>query len=692
MNSNMEKLFFTASESDDVGVIEGLLSSLKGCPDLSSEEIISGIDFLLEAWGASIETSPVKSQFCLELARLAPSDSPVIRISLQRAFNCLKSSPFMKSAVVKAVGLRDEKITIKQIAERFNTLEKLKPEVVIFNSQSGRFGEVEALDEITSEIAIKWNTASTSTTMNLKRALNDLLFLDSLPAVSIKGKQITTSLPEWKEDVRKSFISDFDDSILRQIALCLSTDAGIPNDMFEAWWNASEEGSPAKTAGRHPSSARTLHELNTLLLEYDGSVFSDKEQEVLNSTFHTLRLNSKPESMQMLAESLAMLKQYIPEHRLVQLGEEVKGQVVFWPEPVNNAGEKLAAWEKLSAKYLPIIARLTVDLFSDEYMASLLLQLSYRCWNSVVPVLDLDVLAAAIEDASFLPADAILWIWKNRSKLPDSTVATISPQALRKALDAKNNSSAVQDVKSLFIDDKLFQQKLIERIAGDEMDLLRAIQACDNMRMDEKQSLLVKCSSISPAVKHHIEKGEGKKMFAAAGRKHVAKQSEDAADITSLYSFNKMMDTLNDIINKQIPENSAAIAHARSYGDLKENAEYKAAKEQQAYLQSRRDEIEASIFKTQAVDFSLQNVDNIVVPGSTVTVKYLDDGEEEIFHLLGVWDSDPENNCISYTSALGQVLNGRLLNDEVEMPNKCKASIVKIEKLPKELVDKLNAE
>ena len=691
MNSNMENLFCSASESDDASVIEELLTAVKAQADLSSEEIVSGIDFLLEGWGASIESSPLKSQFCLDLAMLGPSDSPVIRISLQRAFNCLKTSPFMKSSVVKAVGLRDEKITIKQIAERFNTLEKLGAETVIFNPESRRFGVVEALDEITSEIVVKWSTASTSTTMSLKRALNDLIFLESLPVIPVKGKKIDVSLSDWKESAEKSFISDVDDSLQRQIALCLVADSGISSDLFEVWWNTSEEGA-VKVTARHPSTARTIHELNTLLLEYEGSEFSDEEQNVLTETFHNLRLNSKPENMQMLAESLAMLKQYIPEDRLVKLGEEVKVQVVFWPEPVDNAGDKLVAWEKLSAKYLPIIAQLTIDIFSDEYMASLLLQLSYRCWNSILPVLDIKVLASSIENASFLPADAILWVWKNRNKLPETTVATISPQALRKALDAKNSSPAVQDIKSLFIDDRVFQEKLIERIAGNEMELLRAIQACDNMRMDEKQSLLVKCSSISSAIKHHIEKGEGKKMFAAAGRKHIEKQSEDAADITSLYSFNKMMDTLNDIINKQIPENSAAIAHARSYGDLKENAEYKAAKEQQAYLQSRRDEIETAILRTQAVDFSLQEVGDIVIPGSTVTIKYSHNGEKETFHLLGVWDGDPENNCISYTSALGKALNGRVLNDEVEMPDKCNAVISKIEKLPEELLDKLNAE
>ncbi len=689
MNFNMENLFFNATEAEDAGIIEQLLSALKDQSDLSSVEVVSGIDFLLEAWGDSIETSPVKSNFCLELALLSPPDSAVFRISLHRAFNCLKKSTFMKSAVVKATGVRDEEIPIREIAERFIVLERLKARILIFNPESGRLGKIEELDEITSEIRAKWNTANSTTAMSLQSALTDLLFLQKLPNFSIKGKQIATSVSKWKKELNNNFMLTVDDAIMKHLTFSIAMEKGITNNTFDDWWN-NETEEVNQVAERHPSTARTLHELNILLLGYSGTAFSDGEQEMLNKTFHKLKLDTNPKNMLMLAESLAMLKSYIPEDGLVKIADGVKDQVIFWPHPSGAAGIKLAAWEKMSAKYLSIIAQLTSDIFSDEYMASLLLQLTSRCWNSIVPAINIKTLAVAIENAPFLTADAILWVWKARSKLQNTTIATILPQALRKAIDAPNASPATQDVKNLFIDDKVFQEELIKRIKGNEMDLLRAIQACDNMRMDEKQSLLVKCSAISSVVKNHIEKGEGKKMFAAAGRKHIEKQSEDAADITSFRSFAQMMDTLNDIINKQIPENSAAIAHARSYGDLRENAEYKAAKERQAYLQTRRDEIESSVIRTQPMNFSFQEIAKTVIPGSTVTVAYSDNEEKETFHVLGVWDSDPETNSIAYTSALGKVLNGQILNDKVKMPDKRKAVIIKIDPLSKQLLDKLN--
>jgi len=693
-NFNLENLFFTATEKEDEEIIEKLLNVLKEQDSLLSDEISSGLDFLLEAWGASIEKSPVKAKFCLDLALMGPPDTSVYRISLQRTLNCLKSSPFMKSAVVKATGVRDEDIPIKKIAERFIIIEKLKTGTSLFNPKSGRLGKVEELDEITSEITVRWDTASSATIMDLQTALNDLIFLDKPPrSPVIKGKVVSESASEWYQEIKKEFISLVDDAIIKQLAFSIVIEnGGVTNDNFDIWWNSlGQKDTVEESKERHPSTARTLHELNILLLDYDAGKFSDEEQLALNQTFQKLNLNSTPANMLMFAESLAMLKNYIPEEILVKIAESVKDQIIFWPQPVDAGDEKLSAWEKLSAKYLPSIAQLTSDIFSDEYMASLLLLLSFRCWNSVVPVLDIKVLAKIIENTTFLSADAILWIWKNRGKLPTTTVSKISPQALRKALDSKGSSS-LQEVKQLLIDDKTFQQELIFRIKGNEMDLLRAIQACDNLRMDEKQSLLVKCSAISPEVKHHIEKGEGKKMFAAAGRKHVEKKSDEEADITSIRSFNAMAEALNDIITKQLPDNSAAIAHARSYGDLKENAEYKAAKERQAYLQRRRDEIDQSIIRTQPIDFSLQKLDKTVIPGSTVTISYTKDKEEETFHLLGVWDSDPETNCIAYTTGLGKVLNGMSLNDEITLPDGRNAVIVKLEPLSSKLLDELNVE
>ena len=691
-SSKLEDLFFEATEKENKELIHKLYDSISEQSEISSEEISAGLDFLLEAWGDSIESSNAKAQFCLDLSLLSPPDSPSLRISLHRAFNCLKTSSFMKSAVVKATGVRNESLSVKSIGERFIILEQIKPGITIFNTSTNRLGRIEQLDEITSEVTVKWDTANSATTMDLETALVGISYLEKTPKLPLgKGKKISGAVNEWIKEVRCASISIIDESIIKQISFTLAIDAGITPETFENWWNSSSGQAADKSNERHPSTGRTLHELHTLLLSYKGGKFSEEQQGALNSSLSSMQLRSELAEMVMLAESLGILADYIPEENLVNIASEIKNKAVFWPKSLDSTKDKLNPWEKLSAKYMPAVAQLTADIFSEDYLASLVLLLSFRCWNSIVPVIDKKVLSHTIENANFLSADALLWIWKNRAKLSAETVSVISPAVLGKALDTPG-LTAIPELKELFISNKSFQKELLQRIEGDEMDLLRTVQACESLRMDEKQSLLVKFSALSPVVRKFIEKGDGKKMFAAAGRKHVAKQAADAFDITSIKSFGNMTEQLNDIINKQIPENSAAIAHARSYGDLRENAEYKAAKERQAFLQRRRAEIESSIQKTKPVDFSLEKPENTAIPGSIATLKYKNDDTEEILYLLGVWDSDPDKHCIAYSSALGKIINGKLLGDELKLPNGCEAVLVKIQPLPKEMLEKLNAE
>lgn len=692
MSFNLEDLFFEATEKEDEELIHQLYSVLEGTPDLSTDEVSSGLEFLLEAWGDAIESSPVKAKFCLDLSILNPPDSPALRISLHRAFNCLKTSAFMKSAVVKATGVRNESLSVKSIGERFIVLENIKPGIGIFNPETNRIGKVEQLDEITSEVTVKWDTANSATIMDLATALDGILYFENMPKLTLSGgKKLSGSVSEWIEKVKKAFISVPEEVICKQISFTMSIEAGITPEAFEKWWNSSSAESKENSKKRHPSTARTLHELNALLLKYKGGKFSEEQQGELHKSLGSMILRQEPPEMLMLAESLAMLADYVPEENLVNIACEIKDQVMFWPQSLDSYIDKLSAWEKLSAKHMPAVSQLTADIFSQEYLADLMLLLSFRCWNNIVPVLDKQVLSQKIENARFLSADALVWIWKNRSKLTDQTLAVLSPSALRTALDTPG-LTAIPELKELFISDKVFQKELLKRIDGKEMDLLRAVQACENLRMDEKQSLLVKVSALSPVVKNYIEKGDGKKMFAAAGRKHIEKQSADAFEITSIKSFSDMTGQLYDIINKQIPENSAAIAHARSYGDLRENAEYKAAKERQAFLNKRRAEIDSSINKTKPVDFSLEKPGNIAIPGSTVTLKYTNDDSEEIYYLLGVWDSNPDTNCVAYSSALGKLINGKMVEDKLKLPDGRDAVLVKIENLPEDMMEQLNSE
>jgi len=119
------------------------------------------------------------------------------------------------------------------------------------------------------------------------------------------------------------------------------------------------------------------------------------------------------------------------------------------------------------------------------------------------------------------------------------------------------------------------------------------------------------------------------------------------------------------LVEKKIPANSKEIAIARSYGDLRENHEYKAAKEMQKILMRRKGELENQLVRARGTDFANPRTD-VVSMGTVVRSIDLKTNATEHFTILGAWDSDPEKGVVSYLSPVAQSLLGKKVGDEVE--------------------------
>ena len=109
-----------------------------------------------------------------------------------------------------------------------------------------------------------------------------------------------------------------------------------------------------------------------------------------------------------------------------------------------------------------------------------------------------------------------------------------------------------------------------------------------------------------------------------------------------------------------------AIAEAREHGDLKENAEYHAAKEQQGFIEGRIQEIESKLAMIQEIDVTTIDAKGKVVFGSTVEVYDVDSSEEKVYKIVGEDEADYKEGLISYTSPIARALIGRNEGDEVE--------------------------
>lgn len=120
---------------------------------------------------------------------------------------------------------------------------------------------------------------------------------------------------------------------------------------------------------------------------------------------------------------------------------------------------------------------------------------------------------------------------------------------------------------------------------------------------------------------------------------------------------------LHELKTVKRPQIVNAIAEAREHGDLKENAEYHAAREQQSFCEGRIQDIEGKLSNAQIIDVKKMTNNGKVIFGSTVTLLNLDNDEETSYRIVGDDEADIKNNLISVNSPIARGLIGKSLDD-----------------------------
>jgi len=125
----------------------------------------------------------------------------------------------------------------------------------------------------------------------------------------------------------------------------------------------------------------------------------------------------------------------------------------------------------------------------------------------------------------------------------------------------------------------------------------------------------------------------------------------------------KLRDELDHLKSVKRPKVIAAIAEAREHGDLKENAEYHAAREEQGFCEGRIQEIEAKLSNAQVIDITSMPKTGRVIFGATVTVLNVDTDEEFTYRIVGDDEADFKQNLISVNSPMARGLVGKEADD-----------------------------
>jgi transcription elongation GreA/GreB family factor len=249
-------------------------------------------------------------------------------------------------------------------------------------------------------------------------------------------------------------------------------------------------------------------------------------------------------------------------------------------------------------------------------------------------------------------SELLLWLGKERS---DAFADILGPEVFRAMLTAMERDQFNEKRSSKLRDFVLSDQDLIAALTASAdidvvKDLTRALQFSPVFDDMDKRSLLARLVKSHPAVQALVS-GEQTK--------------QDAALIVSWESLERRNNEYRELVDKKIPANSKEIAIARSYGDLSENHEYKAAKEMQGLLQRTKAELEVLLSRARGTDFSNPKTD-VVGIGTVVRATDLNNNQVETFTILGAWDSNADRGVISYLSPVGKALLGRKAGEEVE--------------------------
>jgi transcription elongation GreA/GreB family factor len=267
-----------------------------------------------------------------------------------------------------------------------------------------------------------------------------------------------------------------------------------------------------------------------------------------------------------------------------------------------------------------------------------------------------DFLKLGIQQRS-LSTEVLAWICKERRRLAESVFGPELASAAINALerdhydDDAKKSNKLQDI---LMADSLLVSDLLEEASRNQIRMFaRRLKNTPAIEDLSRNSLLARVIKAHPDIQQMVT-GE-------ADDDEVL----DEGLIVSWDSIEKRKAQLEDIIKNKIPENTKEISVAASYGDLRENFEFKAAKDQQAVLMRQKDDLEMEINAARGTDFADADASKVGV-GTVVTIKE-GSSKSETYSILGAWDTDLDQGIISYLSATGKALSGHKEGDEVEI-------------------------
>ena len=261
-----------------------------------------------------------------------------------------------------------------------------------------------------------------------------------------------------------------------------------------------------------------------------------------------------------------------------------------------------------------------------------------------------------------LKAPVLTWILKNRSsrKYANMLKGLMTPRLLSAIFFAidyealQNASTRRIPLAELISEDQdLIADLLADASYETAHDLAQTLMLNQGFEDLSKKSLLARFIKLFPSIQSIV------------GGEPTSRESTTEEELkVSAENLEARKKEYEDLVQVRIPQNKDDIAEARGHGDLRENAEYKMARQEQDILLARKSELEVEINKARVTDFKDASTDRVSV-GSVVDLERTSKKELVTYNILGAWDSDPERYILSYKTPLAKALLGKGKGDQV---------------------------
>ncbi len=572
-------------------------------------------------------------------------------------------------------------------------LEAMEPGAYVVHRSWG-FGQIKSYDEASHKLLIDFkdkkghpmDPAFCISTMDVLPAKHLLVRKETEPKV------IADLVAENPAQLLVEALQAYPNNAATSIELEVTLAQVVGEDKFKKWWAAAKKAvakDPRVAVPEKKTECFVLRETpvsmeDEILEQFNGTRSARRRIQLADDLLSTsgskdLQADHLTSVLKAVADAVKDSNQLSAAERLYgasirdDLAKAINVDTAFEPSQaslVSNARDLPTIAETIpvhfQGRFLELIKE-THPIEARDILFNLLKTSQGKFTTEVINFLvengHADELAATLkrwQTEQNLRAPVLLWIVKNRhskkfAKLLNDLITPRLLGAIFFAIDYEALQAAsarrIPLADILSEDPDLISDLLSTADPETARDLANTLMLNQGFEELTKKSLLARFIKIFPGIQSLVS-GDG--------------EAKDEQVLVSRESYERKHQEYDTIVTKKIPENSRAIAAAREQGDLRENAGYKMAKQDQQLLMAQKSQLERDLAHARITDFADATASQISV-GSVVDLREGATGQIVRYTLLGLWDGDPANHVISYKTPLGLALLGKKVGEHVKV-------------------------